>query len=299
MPKLTERPSFRPPTHVLTAAGKPFGDLHLHTYHSDGLDSPEKVVQRAATLGMSYLAVTDHDTIRAVPAAAELAKALGIEFVPGVELSATTEEGDVHLLGYFVDVKDEEFRETLSTVEKKRRERVLCMIEKLKKLGIKANPESYFTRYSRGFTGRLSLATYLVDEGLVPSKAVAFSKYLGRGCPAYEPVDALTTFEALRVLRRAGGVAVLAHPGRSGVDHLISQLIKEGLHGIEAYHPGHNKVDAIAYQRLAEASGLLVTGGSDCHGREEPASLMGTVRAPISFVDALRDKAMELLQDRT
>jgi predicted metal-dependent phosphoesterase TrpH len=284
--------------HVLTAAGEPFGDLHLHTHHSDGLDSPEKVVQRAAALGMSYLAVTDHDTIRAVPVAAESAKELGIRFVPGVELSATTEGGDVHLLGYFVDVEDEEFRETLSIVENKRRERVLCMIEKLRGLGVKAFPERYFARYSRGFTGRLSLATYLVDEGLVPSKAVVFSKYLGRECPAYEPVDALTTAEALRVLRKAGGVTVLAHPGRSGIDHLISQLIEEGLHGIEAYHSSHNEVDAIGYKSLAEASGLLVTGGSDCHGREEPAPLMGTVRVPMSFVDALREKATELLQDK-
>ena len=299
MPKSKGRQGSRPPTHVLTVPGEPFGDLHLHTNHSDGVDPPEGVIQRAAALGMSYLAVTDHDTVRAVPAAAEQAEALGIRFVPGVELSATTEQGDVHLLGYFIDVENEEFAEALSTVENKRRERVIRMIEKLQSLGVEATPEGYFARYPKGLAGRLNLAMYLVDDGLVPSKETVFSNYLGGGCSAYEPVDALTTAEALRLIRAAGGVTVLAHPGRSGVDDLIPRLIEEGLHGIEAYHSSHSKGDAAAYRRMAEARNLLITGGSDCHGREDPVVLMGTVRAPMSFVDALEEKAAELLRDRT
>jgi predicted metal-dependent phosphoesterase TrpH len=214
--------------------------------------------------------------------------------IPAVEISATTEAGDVHFLGYLVDVEDEEFNAALSGIEVRRRERVLRIIERLRKLGVPADSDAYFTSHPKGLAGRLNLSTYLVSAGLVPSKEEVFSRYLGMGCPAYEPVDALTTAEALRIIRNAGGVSVMAHPGRGGKDHLIPELAAEGLCGIEVYHSSHSPAAAKSYRRLAEARGLLVTGGSDCHGRDDPHALMGTVRAPASFVEALEAKAAAL-----
>jgi hypothetical protein len=283
-----------PARHVLIGPDEPFGDLHVHTDFSDGVHSPEKVVEQAAALGMSFLAIADHDTVRGVVPARGRARELGLRLIPAVEISATTEAGDVHFLGYLVDVEDAVFNAALSGIEVRRRERVLRMIERLRKLGVPADPDAYFTSHPKGLAGRLNLSTYLVSAGLVPSKEEVFSRYLGMGCPAYEPVDALTTAEALRIIRSAGGVSVMAHPGRGGKDHLIPELAAEGLCGIEVYHSSHSPAAAKSYRRLAEARGLLVTGGSDCHGRDDPHTLMGTVRAPASFVEALEAKAAAL-----
>jgi predicted metal-dependent phosphoesterase TrpH len=287
-PKTNHMPAFI--RHSLVGPGEPFGDLHVHTHFSDGRDSPERVVERAAEAGLSFLAVTDHDTVRGVGPARRRAEALGIRLISGVEVSATSDQGDIHLLGYFVDEEDEEFTATLAAVEAQRRERVLHMIDKLQRLGVGADVDAFFASCPMGMVGRLALADYLVNEALVPSKEAVFSLYLGMGRPAYEPVNALTTTEALRIIREAGGVAVMAHPGRTGVDHMIPKLVAEGLSGIEAYHSSHSKTVAESYRRLADSMGLLVTGGSDCHGRDDPDILLGAVRGPWSFVEALETR---------
>ena len=283
-----------PARHVLVGPDEPFGDLHVHTDFSDGLHPPEKVVEQAAALGMSFLAIADHDTVRGVTPARVRARELGLRLIPAVEISATTDIGDVHFLAYFVDVEDDAFNAALAAIAVRRRERVVRMIERLREIGVPADPDAYFTSYPKGLAGRLNLSSYLVSAGLVPSKEEVFARYLGRGCPAYEPVDALTTLEALRIIRSAGGVSVMAHPGRGGMDPLIPELAAEGLCGIEAYHSSHSQAAAKSYRRLAEGRGLLVTAGSDCHGRGEPWVLMGTVRAPVSFVEALEAKAAAL-----
>jgi predicted metal-dependent phosphoesterase TrpH len=277
--------------HSLVSPGEPFGDLHVHTHFSDGKDSPERVVERAAGAGLSFLSVTDHDTVRGVERARKRSEALGIRLISGVEVSATSDQGDIHILGYFVDVEDEHFIANLATVETQRRERVLHMIEKLQGLGVGADADAFFAMNPTGMVGRLALADYLVNEALVRSKEEVFSLYLGMGRPAYEPVNALTTTEALRIIQEAGGVAVMAHPGRTGVDHMIPMLVAEGLSGIEAYHSSHSKTVAESYRRLAESMGLLVTGGSDCHGRDDPEVLLGAVRVAWSFVEALETRA--------
>ncbi len=287
--RTTRRPT--PARHSLVRPGEPFGDLHVHTDFSDGVDPPERVVERAAELGFSFLAVADHDTVRGVAPARRRAEALGFRLVPAVELSATTETGDVHFLGYFVDVEDKNFTAALSAVESRRRERIRQMVEKLRRLGVPADADTFFAGYAKGLVGRLNLAAYLVEEGLVASMQEVFSRYLGTDRPAYEPVGALTTAEAIQIIRRAGGVPVMAHPGRTGVDGLIPKLVAEGLCGIEAYHSGHSKSVAESYRRLADSRGLLVTGGSDCHGRDDPKALMGTVRMPPAFVEALEAEA--------
>jgi hypothetical protein len=251
-------------------------------------------MERAAKAGLSFLALADHDTVGGVVAAQTRADGLGLRLIPAVELSATTGKGDVHLLGYFVDVEDGEFISALSGVESRRRERVRNMIEKLRTLGVPADAGGFFAEHPKGLVGRLNLAEYLVKEGWVSSTKEVFSRYLGAGRPAYEPVDALTTGGALRIIRKAGGVAVMAHPGRTGVDPLIPQLVDEGLSGLEVYHSSHSKSAAESYRRLAELHGLLVTGGSDCHGRNDPETLMGGVRMPVACVDALEAEAEQV-----
>lgn len=244
-------------------------------------------MERAAALGFSFLAVADHDTVRGVAPARRRAAEAGVRLVPAVELSACAPGGDVHILGYFVDEEDGAFLAALGSVESRRRERLLRMIEKLRGLGVPADAEVFFARYSRGWAGRGNLARYLVQEGLLPSVEEVFVRYLGTGRPAHEPVDALTTAEAIRIIRKAGGVAVMAHPGRTAMDPLIPTLVAEGLSGIEAYHSAHSRSRAESYRKWAVSHRLLVTGGSDCHGRDDPEALLGTVRVPQRFLDAL------------
>ncbi|MFQ5693918.1 MAG: PHP domain-containing protein, partial [Nitrospinota bacterium] len=266
-------------------------DFHVHTDFSDGADPPERVVERAAGLGFSFLAVSDHDTVGGLRPARSRAEALGLRLVSAVEVSATAEGSDIHLLGYLVDEENGEFVSALEGVVARRRGRVRRMIEKLQRLGVPADAEAFFARFPRGWAGRLNLAHYLVEEGLVPSVEAVFGRYLGAGRPAYEPVDALTTAEAIQIIHKAGGVAVLAHPGRNGADALIPRLVEEGLSGIEAYHSSHSPAAAESYRKIADARGLVVTGGSDCHGKDASDPLLGTVRMPVGMLEALEARA--------
>jgi hypothetical protein len=274
--------------HEVVAPGEPFADLHVHSDCSDGTERPEAVVERAASLGFSGLAIADHDTVRGVAPARSRAQALGLTLISAVELSTTAEKGDLHILGYGVDVEDAGLLDTLSGIETTRRERVSRMLRRLNDLGVKVDLEAFFARYPEGSVGRLHVARFLMEAGHVKSRDEAFQRYLGMGRPAYERVNAISPDEGIRLIRKAGGIPALAHPGRTHKDHLISSLTSVGLQAVEVYHSGHPPAAARYDRELAARKGLLPVGGSDCHGAGKDQVLMGRVKVPMEYLEVLQ-----------
>lgn len=263
-------------------------DLHVHTHLSDGTFTPEEVVENARKVGLSCIAVTDHDCVDGVMPAIKAAKKHGPEIIPGVEMSAQEKGREVHLLGFFPDIKDKKFLEKLKTIRRDRVERVYRMVEKLKKYNVRLDPERVFELSGPGSVGRLHVAAVLEEEGYVSSIEEAFKRFIGDKGPCYVAHYEISAKEAIAELKRVGAVVVYAHPHLMGGDGLIPQFIKYGLDGIEAYHSEHSKQVTKRYVELAEECGLLVTGGSDCHGLNKGRMLMGTVNVPYSLVEELK-----------
>jgi len=274
-----------------------WADLHLHTVYSDGSSTPAEVVASARALDLSALSIVDHDTIKGIPPSLAECRAAGIEFIPGIELSSNDSGGTVHLLGYGIDWQDKSFGEFLEGMEKSRVERMKQMFQKLAGLGVALDLCEFLEAGSQGTVGRLQLAHFLVKKGVVASLNEAFERYIGDGKPAYLPVDMLKPREAVEMILRVRGVPVLAHPGITRRDELIPHLVSWGLRGIEVYYSKHPPEAIHYYGNLAEKHGLLVLGGSDCHGAGKGGSLIGTVRLPYEYVEKLKAVMEERVSD--
>lgn len=268
-----------------------YADLHIHTKFSDGTFTPEMVVERAHQLGLSCIAITDHDEVLAIEPAIKCANKLNIEIIPGVELATEIDNYEIHILGYCIDWQAEWFRDKLKQICTVRKKRALAIIEKLRAFGINLDSEDVMRQASAGAVGRLHIALSLKKRGYVHSTQEAFDKYLANDGPCYVKKFHLTPKEAINMITRLKGLAVLAHPYCIGNDQLIAQFRQSGLKGIEVYYPEYDKATVRHYQSLAEKYGLLVTGGSDCHGLGKERVLMGTVKIPYSLVEALKKEA--------
>lgn len=244
-------------------------DLHIHTTASDGTDSPEAVVALAAGKGFSIIAITDHDTMCGVPEAVAAGEKYGVRVIGGVEISAGGQT-EVHVLGYGVrDV--ERLEQTLTLMRDKRAERMAGMVEKLRALGVDVTLDEV-TALSGGSVGRSHLARVLIDKGVVRDVREAFAKYLSPGKPAYVEREKLGVQQAVRLIADCGGLPVIAHPGQNRGESYWGRerfhaLKAYGLRGIEVYHMAHGAAQAAAFERIARAENLLVTGGSDYHGK--------------------------------
>jgi predicted metal-dependent phosphoesterase TrpH len=244
-------------------------DLHLHTTASDGLSTPDALVARTAAAGLTTIAVTDHDTLAAIPAVRQAAAQVGIRVIPGLEVTAVENGQDVHVLGYFVEPGDPELERFLDAQRADRRRRVEEMIERLAELGmpIESNNLGGEAAQAAGRAlGRPLVARALVEAGHARDIGDAFDRLLGHGRPAFVARRGASPVEVIGVLNRAGGLASFAHPGKLGLDGLIGELAAAGLAAIEAFHPDHTAKDVARYRRLAADLGLAVTGGSDFHG---------------------------------
>lgn len=240
-------------------------DLHAHTTASDGTLSPVELVRLAQSLGLRALAVTDHDTVDGVPEATREAAALGIELVPGVEISAKFGDVPVHVLGLFLEYREPSLLEFFAEARERRVERVHQMVSKLAKLGIDIEPESVFARSSHGTIGRPHVAEVLLEQGVVSSLKEAFVRFLADDGPAYVGSETVTLEEAIALIHRAGGLASLAHPYVLDDDGIIADMAASRLPALEVYHRDHTPEKVAAYEALAEELGLLATGGSDFH----------------------------------
>lgn len=237
-------------------------------------------MRRAAELGVGALAVTDHDTVAGLAEAAETARGCALAFLNGVEITSRLEHLEVHVVGLGIAPESSHLRQLLDAQAQGRMARLHAIAEKLHSLGITLAPESVTAR-TAGAVGRMHIAQELRDAGQVRSVQEAFDRYIGRGKPAFVPSARVSVEEALDAIHAAGGLAFVGHPGLGGVRRQLARLLTLPFDGIEAYHPRHNAGRVEEFIQLAGEKGLLVSGGSDCHGRAKGRRpLIGAVRLP-------------------
>jgi predicted metal-dependent phosphoesterase TrpH len=269
-------------------------DLHTHTTASDGRLSPAQLVARASSAGVTVLAVTDHDTAAACGAVGEGCAKAGIEFVPGIEITAALMGDDVHMLGYFFDPRSPALESFLESQRRRRLDRVREMIDRLARFDIRLDAEAILRPGIEDATtsaGRPWIARALVEGGYVKTTGEAFERWLARDRPGFVPRFAATPAEVIGRIHDAGGIASVAHPGLLGRDEWISGFAGAGLDAVEAHHTRHD-ADAVAhYRAMAERLQLGVSGGSDFHGDESHgAPSPGTVSLPRADFDRLVER---------
>ncbi|MBN2536694.1 PHP domain-containing protein, partial [candidate division WOR-3 bacterium] len=264
-------------------------DLHAHTCFSDGLFTPEELVARAARLGLAAVGVTDHDTVAGIDRARAAGKRDGVEIVPGAELSCTVDGTDVHILGYYIDCRDPDVTGFFADLRRARFDRAVKMVELLDGLGIRVTLEQVERSATGAAVGRPHVAQAMVEAGAVGSMEEAFKRFLGYDGPAYVPKKRLTPEEAVGFIHRHHGVAVLAHPGIYRRDTALYAAIGAGVDGIEVWHPDHDTAESARLFEVAEKNGLLVTGGSDCHGgRKKGHIYLGEVAVEYKYLAAIK-----------
>ncbi|MBI5445318.1 MAG: PHP domain-containing protein [Deltaproteobacteria bacterium] len=274
-------------------------DLHVHTRCSDGALTPAEIVDYALARGLGAVAITDHDTIDGNPEALEAARGKEIRVIPGVEISTHWDGVTFHILGYGFRRTTPAVAEAFAFLEESRRQRNPRMIEKLRGHGIDITMEEVLEEAGSSLVGRPHFARVLVRKRAVDSIQSAFDKFLGRGAAAYVDKARLTPARACEVIREAGGLVVLAHPGLIEKDYpgrlpaLTERLLALGLAGIETYYSRHTPEQTASYIALARRHGLLVTGGSDFHQRDETGPDLGVgfgnLRVPPACLTALQE----------
>ncbi len=241
-------------------------DLHSHTNRSDGTFSPVALVQEAARREVGVLAVTDHDTVAALPEALEEGRRAGVRVLWGVEFSAR-DGGEVHVLSYFRAEPPEAFRALLERQRLQRVDRANAMLEALQKVGIVVTWEELKAAgASDASVGRPHVARVLVSRGYAPSFNQAFKQFLVPGAPAYVAQQVPSPQEAVAAVRAAGGVAGIAHPSHLKDPAVLERALEAGLQALEVWHPDHKPDQVAAYEALARQKGLIPLGGSDFHG---------------------------------
>jgi hypothetical protein len=276
-------------------------DLHLHTKASDGALRPAELVRTAALIGVRVMAVTDHDSVGGIAEAREAASGLPIEVIPGIEVSASLNGDDIHVLGYLLDADDPSLREALGRAQADRIAQAHAMVERLGALGYPIEWDRVIAIANGGSVGRPHIAKALVERGAVASVDEAFSRFLRRGGPAYVEGRTLLPQEAISLIREAHGVPVLAHPIIAGasdyhldLERLLPMMIEAGLEGIEAYYKGYTPEITASLLAVAERHGLVTTGGSDFHGGGVVADAeLGGVEVPWETVERLRMRKQE------
>lgn len=267
-------------------------DLHTHTTASDGRSTPSELVACAAAAGVDVLSVTDHDTTAACAASAAAAASAGIEFVPGIEITAIVDGIDVHILGYFIDAAAAPLGAFLVEQRQSRVERVRQMVERLAAHGIRLDPDAVLRPSMNDHSkaaGRPWIARALVAAGHVATTREAFDRWLALGRPAFVPRSGPTPEDVLLQIHQAHGIASLAHPGLLGRDDLVPRLAGAGLDAIEAYHSKHQPDHTRRYLALADRHGLAVSGGSDYHAdQSHDSGDIGSVSLPRELYERLK-----------
>ncbi len=266
-------------------------DLHLHTAYSDGANSPRDIVDKARAAGIFTISITDHDNVGGLDEAVEYGKSVGVEVIPGLELSAAMGEKDVHILAYFIDHKNRNLLDYLSFFRYERLKRAERIVEKLNRINIPITFESVQEQAGIGSLGRPHIASAMMEEGFIDTYHEAFAKYIGVGGPAYEKKFQLSPEEAIRLIAAAGGLSFLAHPGKYTSELELALLIKAGLDGIEVVHPSHNEARQEHYRGVVSQYFLLESGGSDYHGgKRNDDAAFGTFWVPIHVVHAMKKR---------
>ena len=276
--------------------GMPGIDLHTHSDRSDGTFTPDELVRRAAALGLDVIALTDHDTTDGLDEAIAAGTGTGVEVVPGVEFSAELDRTSVHVLCYWMDAGHAEFQAELGRLRDDRYRRGELMIQKLQELGFSISFERVREIAQGGNIVRPHVAQAMVEAGIVASEGEAFERWIADGKPAHVPKHAVDPLDAVRLIRDAGGVCVLAHPGMWGdqtsvPDELIEAMAAAGMVGLEVDHTDHSPEQRERYRAMARRLDLIPTGGSDCHGTRYDPIRLGTSLCDPDSLAALRSLA--------
>lgn len=244
---------------------QPKADLHTHTYYSDGVLSPTELINKAIENEIEILSITDHDSVNGVAEAIQYGKRVGVEVIPGVEISTDVEDKEIHLLGYFIDINNNNLTNYLEFFKVERLNRAKRIIEKLNYLGVSISINDVIKKTQNSSIGRPHIANALIELGYVKNFYEAFDKYLRDNGPAYEKKNHLSAVSAIKLIGDAGGVTILAHPGNLN-ESILTSLIKSGIDGIEIVHPSHSDSQMRFYKGVVNSYFLLQTGGSDYHG---------------------------------
>jgi len=269
--------------HTFVTATAAFVDLHAHSTASDGSRGPGDVVREAKRVGLSALALTDHDTVGGVEEATAVGATLGVRVVAGVELSAVEGDLETHILGlHLADTRELETR--LVDLREMRRSRAERMVTRLNELGVRIELTAVLEQAAGGAIGRPHVARALIAEGWATDFRDAFDRYLGNGKPGYVPKDKLGVREAIGLIHRTGGLAILAHPAQAGTRDRVAAFVDQGIDGLEVRHPSHSAEDTMRLMALVDHFGLVPSGGSDWHGAAEGPRMLGMMRVPVDFL---------------
>ncbi|MCD8100624.1 MAG: PHP domain-containing protein [Oscillospiraceae bacterium] len=276
-------------------------DLHVHTTASDGTLTPAAVTARAHSLGLAAIAITDHDTVEGVAEAVRAGKELGVEVVPGIELSCYYQGREVHVLGYFIDIASASLAETIRAVTENRKARNHIIAERMAADGLPVSIDELKRRFPHTVIGRPHFAEVLVEHGLADSVSDAFARYLNRGRPYFEPQKRMNMDEAAAAINAAGGLAVLAHPyqyrySEAEMRRLFADFKSCGGTGIECFYSGYDAEKSAFLTSAAAELGMCVTGGSDFHGSVKPDIELGSGKGGLNVDRELLNKLKERIK---
>ena len=243
-------------------------DLHMHTTYSDGAYSPAELVRKAYKSGLSVISLTDHDSVNGIQEAIAYGKELGIEVIPGLEISTDVDDKEIHLLAYFIEIENEELKKYLSFFRDERFQRAKRIVQKLRNLGLPITLDDVLSHAKNSAIGRPHIAYTLADLGITHNYFEAFEKYIGDNGPAFERKIHVSPQSALKLISDSGGLSFIAHPGYMK-ENLLLNLIKAGIDGIEVIHPSHNNSQISFYRGIVNQYCLLESGGSDFHGGQK------------------------------
>jgi len=270
-------------------------DLHTHTIFSDGMLTPEELFIKAQKAAIKAISITDHDTIEGNYGAKQLATKYDIEFITGIELSCFDSQNEYHILGYCIDIDNEDLHKHLAEFKKSRIERAEIMTKMLNKMGININFNDVIDKAGEAPITRPHIAQVIVESGYVSTTKDAFNLYIGDDGPAYAVKAIFQVEKAIKLINNAGGVAAIAHPGPFINQNKLFQFIEAGLDGIEVYHPLHNEKLRKEYHSLANQYWLLETGGSDFHGnRPYEESIFGQEGVPFSTLTQILKRCNQI-----
>ncbi|MFQ5771069.1 MAG: PHP domain-containing protein [bacterium] len=275
-----------------------FADLHIHSNHSDGQYSPKAVIDKSLFNNLQAIAIVDHDDISALPEAITYGDEIGLEVITGVELSVNYKNSDLHILAYCFDYQNSELVKYLKFFREERIKRAQKIVHRLAKLGMPVSFEAVLKKAGPGTIGRPHIAELLVKDGYVYSFQEAFNKFIGDGKPANVKKYKLDLERALAIVKAAGGICSVAHPGLQLKDEDLLLLMKSGVHAIEVIHPKHSEDQTCYYSELARSNGLLETGGSDFHGGRKGEEVLGKFKIPYEVVTQMKELAQNQKQPR-
>ena len=268
---------------IIRATPSGFVDLHVHSTASDGSRPPAEVVATAKRAGLSAIALTDHDTVAGIDDATRAGVDLGVRVVPGVELSAVEGDVETHILGLHLS-DTRELESTLAALREMRRTRAERIVHRLNELGVRIELAAVLEQAAGGAIGRPHVARAMIAEGWAVDFRDAFDRYLGSGRPAYVGKERLAVVDAIGLIHRAGGLAILAHPAQGGTRERVEAFVRDGIDGVEVRHPSHSSEDIARLTALVDHFGLVPSGGSDWHGATDGARTLGTMRVPAEWL---------------